>query len=112
MKWVKTKKKRRRNKEKTRRVLRIQLTGRTFNDNQVYLGTFEVKTLGNLDDEESRSYTESVKMNEFIFVGHVYEEIIKWLKLYFQIFSIFWFLFFQSYLLLVEGGYLLLECAK
>lgn len=64
-------------KEKTRRVLRIQLTGRTFNDNQVYLGTFEVKTLGNLDDEESRSYTESVKMNEFIFVGHVYEEIIK-----------------------------------
>lgn len=64
-------------KKKERRLLRIQLTGQSFHASQDYIGTFEVKMIAtNNKEDENKSFKEAI-LKEFIFVGHVYEEIIR-----------------------------------
>lgn len=59
--------------ETERRILKVYPTGQSFGDNHVYIGTFEVKSLA--FKEQEKTAIESIKINEFIFIGHVYEEI-------------------------------------
>jgi len=62
-------------KEQQRRLLRVHTTGENFFSNQIYVGTFEVKMFG--QNHTELTIFEMIKVKEFTFVGHVYEEILK-----------------------------------